>query len=205
MAHEQFAAALRAERETVGLSLRGLADAAGLNPGYLSRLEAGQITPQEENLVKLADALAMAVDNRAATRETFRARLSEAAGRLPRRGAATDQVRQEFASRLRMEGLGDLQVQVALENVSVPTMVRVLKGEEPLEILPVNRLHDPDAVLNLDQEVVVIPDSTHDIRAGTRASIHVTGPMSIRQKEQVRLIAKLLASVLDDAGNHGRR
>lgn len=52
-----FARRLKAERERVGLTQRGLAEASGLRDSYVSMLERGQRVPPLDTLATLADAL----------------------------------------------------------------------------------------------------------------------------------------------------
>jgi transcriptional regulator with XRE-family HTH domain len=196
MSNKEFGKMLRDKRMELGLSLRELSESTGLNRGYLSRLEADQITPRVDNLVKLADALALAKDERASTRESYRSTLAEAAGHRSTSGMAADRVRRDFAVRLGKEGLNDTQIEAALKGVSEPTMIRVLSGEEALEILPLRSLKDPDAMLNLDQEVVLIPESEQRLEAGERAAIMVQGSLTRTQKTQLRTIAKLIQSIV---------
>jgi transcriptional regulator with XRE-family HTH domain len=199
MAKKGFGKKLQTKRLELGLSLRELSEATGLNRGYLSRLEAEQITPRGDNLVKLADALALAKDERASTRESYRSKLAEAAGHRSRSGMTADRVRRDFASRLRKEGLSETQIEAALKGVSEPTMIRVLSGEEALEILPLRSLTDPNAMLNLDQEVVLIPESEQRFEAGERAAVVVQGSLTQTQKTQLRTIAKLIQSIVGSA------
>lgn len=51
------AARIRSLRESRGLSLRGLADAAGISPATLSQIEQGQTSPSVATLEKLAHGL----------------------------------------------------------------------------------------------------------------------------------------------------
>jgi len=55
------AARIRALRETRGLSLRALADAAGVSPATLSQIESAQTSPSVATLEKLADGLGLSV------------------------------------------------------------------------------------------------------------------------------------------------
>lgn len=52
----KFGARLRSLREDAGMSQQAVADAAGIHNAYVSRLEAGLRNPDDETLVKLADA-----------------------------------------------------------------------------------------------------------------------------------------------------
>lgn len=66
---DTFAVRLKTLRESRGLSVAGLADAAGLNRTHLYHLEAGTRSPTWDVVCKLADALGVATD-------AFRARSS---------------------------------------------------------------------------------------------------------------------------------
>ena len=60
---QQLGSLLKRERERAGLTVRQLADAAGLVPSTVSRLETGFIaTPRPEHLQKLAQALGIEVE-----------------------------------------------------------------------------------------------------------------------------------------------
>jgi transcriptional regulator with XRE-family HTH domain len=195
---QNFAACLKNERQRCGLSLRQLAEKAGLNPGYLSRLESAEVTPLEKNVLKIADALAMSVDDRLETRERFRKKLAEVAGRGPNSQHKVEKIRHQFSERLAKEGLQEKQIASALKSVSVLTMARVVRGEEPLEIRPFDRIIDFDVRRNRDQETVVIPDFEHNFKAGDRASITVKGALRPEQQTQIRLIAKLIRNIVGE-------
>lgn len=184
------------ERTRLGLSLRQLAQLAGLNPGYVYRLESNVVTPKEENLLKLADALATADDKTPQTRERYRRELAEAAGKLQSDPDGVSAIKSDFAARLRAEGLPKKAIDVALREVSLPTMARVLKGEEPLLI---DREGNPAllaAAQERGEEVVVIPKAEHEFRAGDRAVINVSGALSPEQQEQLRLLARVVQSIV---------
>ena len=53
----EFAAALKAAREVAGVSQSKLAERAGFDHSYVSRLESGARTPTREAVLQLADAL----------------------------------------------------------------------------------------------------------------------------------------------------
>ena len=60
---QQLGSLLKRERERAGMTVRQLADAAGLVPSTVSRLETGFIaTPRPEHLQRLARALAIDVE-----------------------------------------------------------------------------------------------------------------------------------------------
>lgn len=54
---DSVGAAIRAMREAQGLSQRQLAERAGVNPGYLSSVEAGKKTPTTRWLAAVTNAL----------------------------------------------------------------------------------------------------------------------------------------------------
>jgi transcriptional regulator with XRE-family HTH domain len=61
---QQLGSLLKRERERAGLTVRQLADAAGLVPSTVSRLETGFIaTPKPDHLQKLAQALGIDVED----------------------------------------------------------------------------------------------------------------------------------------------
>lgn len=192
----KFGDLVKVERTRKGLSLRQLAQLAGLNPGYVYRLESNAVTPKEENLLKLADALATAGDKTPQTRERYRRELAEAAGKLQTDPDGVSAIKSDFAARLKAEGLAKAAIDVALEAVSLPTMVRVLRGEEPLSI---DRTGNPAllvAAQGRGEDVVVIPKAEHEFRAGDRAVINVSGALSPEQQEQLRLLARVVQSIV---------
>ena len=74
----RFAEALRACRESARVSQSRLAEAAGFDHSYVSRLESGQRAPTREAVIKLADALGLSAEQRDS--------LLTAAGFMPQRG-----------------------------------------------------------------------------------------------------------------------
>lgn len=198
MPKETFGSLLTRERESLGFSIRKLAGLAGLNPGYLSRLEAGKITPQEENLIKLADVFGVAAGQGQAARETYRRRFADAAGRVPKKAEQISKIKDEFEAILKLEGLAKAEIQSALEAVSLPTMIRVIRGEEPLTIM---RHGDPRAsaaaIRDREDEIVVIAQHESEFKAGSRASIRIMGALGPEQQAQIRIIAKLIESIVE--------
>ena len=184
------------ERTRLGLSLRQLAQLAGLNPGYVYRLQSNAVIPKEENLLKLADALAAADDNTPKTREKYRRKLAEVAEKIPTNPDEVAAIKTDFASRLKAEGLHKKAIDVAVKEVSLPTMVRVLKGEEPLLIDHEGNPALLAAAQERGEEVVTIPKAEHEFRAGDRAAIHVSGALSPEQQEQLRLLARVVQSIV---------
>lgn len=197
MAQETFAQALRAERDRASLSLRRLAETAGVNPGYVSRLEAAQITPQLPNVLQLADALAEAASDRApATRERIRTRLATAAGHIPSGKGAIADLKDRFEALLKERGLDVRQIAVALDSVSMATMRSVLNGDERLEIARPGEPGGATVASLPGEEIVVLPPTEHQFPAGPHASITVRLPLTRQQRQQVTLIAQLLRSIL---------
>nr|WSY53806.1 helix-turn-helix transcriptional regulator [Streptomyces sp. NBC_00886] len=62
----ELAAALRAGRQRAGLTLKTLGEQTGVTPSYLSHLESGERCPSRTVAGRLADALGLEGDERAA-------------------------------------------------------------------------------------------------------------------------------------------
>ena len=200
-----LAEAVKETRAFVNISLKKLATASGLDSAYLSRIETRKIrNPGIENVLKIADGLARAKDNRLASQEEFRQKLLRAAGLEDESPPDAESVRQRFSARLSKEGLTRKQIQAAVDQVSLPTMRRVLDGDEPLEKYPVSALYDPEVRLDLNQDVVFIPGDESDqnavetFPAGTRASFTVHGGLSESQRSLLRSVGKLIEKIVSE-------
>jgi transcriptional regulator with XRE-family HTH domain len=195
-----FGQLLKLERERAGLSLRQLASAADLNPGYISRLESDEIIPREDNLLKIADALAKIVDDRDVTREEYRTRLAEGAGRVPVDERAVARIKADFAALLRERGLQPNQIKEAFDVVSVTTMLRILRGDEPLRIFDPDSPDEVDTTLREGEQLVLLsrkrPIAPHKFPAGGRATITVSGSLNAQQQKQLRIIADLVQTIV---------
>ncbi len=58
----EFAEGIRGRREQLGLSLRAVAQASGVDPAYLSRVESGKVPPSDQLIHQLASILRWAED-----------------------------------------------------------------------------------------------------------------------------------------------
>ena len=88
-------------------------------------------------------------------------------------------------------------------SVGLGTMLRVVRGEEPLEIRHASELSRPGHGINLNQQVVVLSEQPLTFPAGERASIRVAGALSPGQRHQVKLLCELLKSVLQGPQSDG--
>src|SRR5918911_3420318 len=70
--HRTFAALLRRHREAAGLTQEALAERAGLSTRAIAYLERGTHTPYRDTVFRLADALALAPQDRATLEATIR-------------------------------------------------------------------------------------------------------------------------------------
>lgn len=194
---EPFSKALRAERKRAGLSLRQLAEAAGCNPGYLSRLESGQITPKPPNLVAIADGLARAHGgDTAPALMAVLTRLGTAADSLSESRAAVANLKSAFANRLGEAGLDPDHIDDALRSVPVARMRGVLSGTEPLEIRRATAAEMDATLSSARPDVVVLGPRDEIIAAGPSAKITVTTKLTASQRKQINLVAQLLETII---------
>jgi len=187
---------LRAERERAGLSLRELAQRCRINPGSLSRIEAGQSTPRIGTAIQLAEGIAAARGNDPALRERLVLRLVQGTGRLPPGEGSPQTIRARFRERLVGEGLDDARIAKTMQSVDLGTMLRVVRGEEALETRHASELSRPGHGINLNQQIVTLDAAPLRFRAGVRAVIEVSGPLTNAQREQVKLVSELLRTLL---------
>ena len=259
MQKQSFGEVLRDAREAQGVSMRGLAAAADMDPAYLSRLENGKTgEPRQETVEKLAQALCAEAGLAGDACAQLSRRLLEAAGHLQPKEELLDDLADRFAARLREQGWPEAHIDSTLAQVPLATMRAVLLGEEPLEI---GLAHDysqaeldarraageqvlafsiadlESAELQPDRDIAVVhhfrldpashsisdtaanylerhaaafasnrrmrrqqsrPQATRVFRAGTTARIEVESALSKDQEQQLRLIARLVASVLQE-------
>jgi transcriptional regulator with XRE-family HTH domain len=192
----RFGKVLAKERRRLGLSLRKLAEAASLNPGYVSRLENGAVTPEGENLLKLADALAKTADPDPAKRGPYRIKLAIAAGREPQQLEEIAAIKEAFTARLKREGLPERAIEPALKSVSLAAMARVVNGEESLMFNLSGNSELAEQARSRGEEVVIIPRAEHEFSAGDRAEIRVKDILKPEQQEQLRIIARLIKNIV---------
>jgi len=128
--------------------------------------------------------------------------LVQSTGRLPPGEGSRQAIRARFHERLRGEGLDDVRIDQTMQSVNLGTMLGVVRGEEPLEIRLASELERPDHGINLDQQVVLLSAEPLQFRAGERATIAISGPLSDAQRQQVKLLCDLLQTVLHDSGDH---
>lgn len=196
---------VRTERERAGLSLRELAQRCGINPGSLSRIEAGQTTPRVGTAIQLAEGIAAARGNDPGLKDRLILRLVQGTGRVPAGEASPQTIRTRFRERLKGEGLDEARIEQTMQAVDLGTMLRVVRGEEPLEIRHASELSRPGHGINLDQQVVMLGDEPLTFPAGDRASIRIAGTLSAKQRHQVKLLSEMLRSVLQDDAERERR
>ena len=199
-AQAPFHVILKQERERAGLSLRGLADKAKQNPGSISRMEAGTLTPRLPILLAIATAIAQAQTETVPRQEHIVVRLLNAAGRMPAGALTADDIRARFEQRVRDEGIDEQNVALTLASVDFATMVRVATGVERLRARRPSEIGNLEDELEPNEQVVVLADRDREFRAGPRAKIVVAGALTAQQIEQVRLLSTLLTTLLDTPG-----
>jgi len=262
MQKQSFGEALREAREAQGVSMRGLATAADMDPAYLSRLENGKTgEPRQETVEKLAIGLCDEAGLPAEECGTLKRRLLVAAGHLQPKEDLLDDLADRFAARLRDAGWPESKIDETLARVPLATMRAVLLGEEPLEVgfaadysaaEVEERLAQGEDVLGFSlsadeaiseplQEAMSLrerrrarkptmrktatgdsaasyldkhatefatsrrirreqslPKPPRVIRAGSHAAIHVEKDITRDQENQLRLLARLIASLLQE-------
>jgi hypothetical protein len=198
--HRTFKEVFTDERKKLAdRPLRWLAAQANIDPGYLSRVTTGKVTPRLENITRIVDALAKAQGLDDAARDALWKRLADAAMATPNRHNTGEiqEIKDRFEARLRQEPLlSPKDVREALESVSLQTMLRVLTG---LEELTVRRTNPGELAHGHDvagEEVVVLGRLEEKLAAGPRAVITVTGPLTAVQREQLDLVRQLVRSIL---------
>ena len=80
-----FSDAIRGRREQLGLSLRSVAQEAGVDPAYLSRVESGKVPPSDQLIHELAGVLRWTEDELLLLAGRLPATLRELVAREPRR------------------------------------------------------------------------------------------------------------------------
>jgi transcriptional regulator with XRE-family HTH domain len=190
---EDLAAVLQSIRQAADLSLLDIQKAGGPDPSYLSRIEHGKISPRKETLEKIAAAIAAATGGQLEAFEEIRLRTFRAAGLPPPSPVSIGEIRRRFAELLQRHGLQSAQVKSTIEQVSPVTMMRVIEGDEPLEIATYTDRHRKPGPT---EEVVVIPDFEHSFNAGSRAKIQVRGSLSPAKRSQLKTVATLVEKII---------
>ncbi len=115
--------------------MRLLAVSAEMDPAYLSRMENGKSgTPKEETVERLADALCEAKQLPPAEARTVKTLLLRAAGHTPHDPQSQiDELTTGFRVRLQALGFSPEKIDLALSQVALPTIQKILRGEVRLE------------------------------------------------------------------------
>jgi len=249
MTTQTFGEYLRAIRENKEITLRALAEAAEMDPAYLSRLENGKSgLPKQETVEKLALALCAKQQLGRDDCDRLKRQLLVKSGHLQDQEGLIDDLAERFADRLRDAGFPEDNIDEALAKVSLSTMRSVLLGEEKLEIgnamsyssdqidarqAAGEEVHQIQADLIPRALSTVVHNSIADradespmgyieshaeeftsrrrqrrlaedqnqqriIRAGADANIHIHKNISKQQERQIRLIAKLITTIIEE-------
>ncbi len=248
---KSFGEAFREFRESMGISMRSLANEAEMDPAYLSRLENGKTgAPKNDTVIRLAQAFCavQALDQREC--DDLTRHLMVAAGHLQDREELIDDLTDRFRAKLAKAGLTEPSIDDALAKVPLATMREVLLGQEPLEIglkdqySPneiCKRWHSGEEVFEISGEnALSIPSLSEEqapnesaldyldrhadkfksrgnfkegfksrasgpnqrtdkvIAAGNDVEIRISRPVSKQQMQQLRLIAKLIDSIMEN-------
>ena len=211
MKKNDFGYVLRDLRETGGISLRGLAKETGFDSAYLSRVERMlSPSPRIENIHKIAEALCKLQDLNPEECQKLKRTLLDSARQLTNPKDLISDLRYRFADRLREEGVQESFIRDAMMKVSLDDMEKVLSGEEPLEIAPVNSISAAEIKRReLKGESVkeirdrsfpsrrIRPSNRRRFQAGVRAFIEVNGDLSAYQIQQLRSITPLIRTILN--------
>ena len=186
--------ALSTLRKQHELSLLDIKKAGGPDPSYTSRIERGKINPKAANVAKLARAIAAANGWRLEKLWELMDQLFEAAGFATPEKPAEKVIRRKFRDLLAKRQLDDEQIEATMAQASVVGMLQVLEDDDVLEIRAVQ---DFAGISKLHRETIVLPDKKHAFPAGHRATLHVTGDLAPAQREQLKLVAKLVEKIID--------
>ena len=211
MKNNEFGYLLRDLREASGISLRGLAKETGFDSAYLSRVERVlSPPPRRENIHKIAEALCKLQNLNSEECQKLKRSLLDSAKQLTNHKDLISDLRYRFADRLREEGLQESFIRDAVLKVSLDDMEKVLTGEEPLEIAPVNSVSATEIKRreSKGESVKELRDRSFPNRrirslnrrrfqAGARAFIEVNGSLSPYQIEQLRSITPLIRTILN--------
>ena len=211
MKTNDFGYVLREIREAGGISLRGLAKETGFDLAYLSRVERSlSPPPRNENIHKIADALCKIQSLSPEDCQKLKRTLLDSAKQLTNHRDLISDLKFRFADRLREEGVQESFIRDAVMKVSLSDMEKVLSGEEPLEIAPVNSISAAEIKSReLKGESVkelrdrpfpntrIRPSNRRRFQAGVRAFIEVNGALSSNQINQLKAITPLIRTILN--------
>ncbi|MHC4936301.1 MAG: helix-turn-helix domain-containing protein [Planctomycetota bacterium] len=126
-----FGSSLRQLREMAGLSLRALALAVEMDPAYLSRIETGKTKrPTRATVERLASALTSS----GMVSEKSRIMLLQQAGYSPQDPEGkVEELHEGLRFRLREAGISADRLDDVISRLDLPTLLRILRGEEELE------------------------------------------------------------------------
>ena len=247
MSEPTFGSLLRELRIGAKINLRDFADAIGMDPGYLSRMENNHTgNPKEETVHRLADALCAKTQVNSLQAQELKTLLLKAAGYAPHDPQTqVETLTKEFRVRLEDAGFPENKIDQILSRLSLPLIQKILRGEELLEDVfgdqfterEIRRLRKAgeDAVeqgfrtdsSTYEQEMLTAANyldkhahaffsnsaasmgitassqsyrepepEPKNIKAGPRATLRVTGPMTRDQEQQLRSIGQLIESIL---------
>jgi transcriptional regulator with XRE-family HTH domain len=187
---------LRTIREESGLSLLDINKAGGPDPSYINRVEHGKVKPGEENVAKLARAIAASNGWPLEKLWQVMDRLFEARGLATREKPDEAAIRAKFRGLLKTRQLDDEQIKAAMAQASVVGMLQVLEGDD---ILEVRKVQDFPRSSKLHRETIFLPlGGERTFPAGPRARLHVSGDLSPAKREQLEILAKLVEKIIAD-------
>jgi len=166
--------------------------------------------PRRDNIHKIAEALCKLQDSNPEACQKLKRTLLDSARQLTNPKDLISDLRYRFADRLREEGLQESFIRDAMMKVSLDDMEKVLSGEEPLEIAPVNSISAAEIKSReLKGESVkelrdrqfpstrIRPSNRRRFQAGVRAFIEVNGALSSYQINQLKAITPLIRTILN--------
>lgn len=185
--------ALSTIRKQHDLSLLDIKKAGGPDPSYTSRIERGKINPKAANVAKLARAIAAKKGWELEKLWELMDQLFEAAGFATPEKPSEKLIRRKFRELLVERDLDDEQIKATMAQASVVGMLQVLEEDDVLEI---RSARDFPSISKLHRETIILPDKKHAFPAGPRATLHVNGELATEQREQLKLVAKLVERII---------
>ncbi|MEX0707796.1 MAG: helix-turn-helix domain-containing protein [Woeseia sp.] len=184
---------LKKIRDESDLSLLDINKAGGPDPSYINRVELGKVNPRAESVAKLARAIAAANSWPLEKLWKVMEQFFEAADLATPEKPDETVIRRKFREILKARQLDKKQINAAMAQASVVSMLQVLEGDDILEIRP---MQDYSRSSKRHRETIILPAMKHDFPAGPRATLHVNGDLTAGKREQLKILAKLVERII---------